>query len=440
MRINRLLWVAVVVVAVLCPFAVAAEINAIATNPSGVYKTGEPITIRVEVTGDDSATIGPIKYEVRLGGKQVIGSGTVELTDKIGTIETSLKEPGTVLVVFTAKQNDKEVKALAGAAVEPEKIKVSAPRPDDFDAFWAEKLKELAAVPMNAKVEPAPAPEDEEKAITYSKVTLDNIRGTHIYGQLARPSKPGKYPAILLVQYAGVYPLHRTWVTDRAAQGWLAFNIIAHDVPFDLPASEFEKLAQTTLKGYTAIGEEDRETSYFLRMCLGASRAVDYLASRDDWDGKILVVSGTSQGGYQSIVAAGLNPKVTHVVVNVPAGCDTTANLANRAFGWPYWQAHAKGDKAEKIMTTSRYFDAVNFASRIKVPTLVALGLIDQTCPTSSVYAMANQLGGEKEIVVMPRSEHRESNSSQAPFHKRSAGWLNAIKAGKPVPATKPVK
>ena len=38
-----------------------------------------------------------------------------------------------------------------------------------------------------------------------------------------------------------------------------------------------------------------------------------------DWDGKVLVTIGTSQGGLQSIVAASLNPKVTTCIANVPA-------------------------------------------------------------------------------------------------------------------------
>jgi len=40
-------------------------------------------------------------------------------------------------------------------------------------------------------------------------------------------------------------------------------------------------------------------------MYLRDSRAIDYIASRPDWDGKTIVVMGTSMGGHQSLVAAG---------------------------------------------------------------------------------------------------------------------------------------
>ena len=91
-------------------------------------------------------------------------------------------------------------------------------------------------------------------------------------------------------------------------------------------------------------------------------RAVDYIASRPDWDGKTLVVMGTSMGGQQSLCVAGLHPKVTHVIVNEPAGCDTNGPLARPAIRLSVFPLDHP-----KIMETALYFDAVNFAPRIKV-------------------------------------------------------------------------
>ena len=65
----------------------------------------------------------------------------------------------------------------------------------------------------------------------------------------------------------------------------------------------------------------------------------DYLARRPDWDGKTLVLMGTSMGGQQSLCVAGLHPQVTHVIVHVPAGCDTNGSLHGRAAGYPNWDA-----------------------------------------------------------------------------------------------------
>ena len=103
----------------------------------------------------------------------------------------------------------KDRRALGGAVASPEKIALSAQRPADFDAFWKDKLKELAAVPPNPELLSAPS---GKAVVAYWKITMDNIRGTHIRGQLARPEKGEKLPALLIVQWAGVYPLQKNWV------------------------------------------------------------------------------------------------------------------------------------------------------------------------------------------------------------------------------------
>ena len=62
--------------------------------------------------------------------------------------------------------------------------------------------------------------------------------------QLAKPKKAGKYPAMLIVQYAGIYPLQPDWVMKRAKQGYIALNIMAHDLPFDQPKEFYDKASQ----------------------------------------------------------------------------------------------------------------------------------------------------------------------------------------------------
>src|SRR5260221_5505307 len=109
-------------------------------------------------------------------------------------------------------------------------------------------------------------------------------------------------------------------------------------------------------------------------MYLGCYRAAQYLSERPDWNGTTLVVMGTSQGGQQAIVTSGLHPKITAMMANVPAGADVTGPRAGRAAGFPYWSNYATWNKNEKVIETGRYFDTVNFASRVKCPSLVALG------------------------------------------------------------------
>ena len=81
------------------------------------------------------------------------------------------------------------------------------------------------------------------------------------------------------------------------------------------------------------------------------------------------------------------------MLANVPAGCDSTARQAGRVAGWPYWESKGYGGRdVKKVMETSRYYDAVNFARRVKCPALVSMGLIDESCPPAGVLAAYNVL------------------------------------------------
>ena len=402
-----------------------------ADKPAAIYQPDEKITWRATVHMGATPITTPT-YVLKQGGGTVMGQGVVNFKSGRATIQTSLKESGTILAEITATNADGQaVHALAGAAIAPEKISVSSPCPADFDGFWKTKLDELAAVPENPVIKPESC---GKPGVDYWKLTLDNIRGTHIKGQLARPTAGKKMPALLIVQWAGVYPLQKAWATDRAAEGWLVLNILAHDLPIDQPAAFYEELSKGSLTNYTAIGNDDREQSYFLRMYLSCYRAVEYLSERPDWNGRTLVVTGTSQGGLQSFVAAGLNPKVTGLMALVPAGCDDTGDLVGRNPGWPYWMAHAGGRDSRMVRETSRYFDGVNFAARVKCPALVGLGLIDTTSPPSGVFAAINQLKGRKEVVVMPAANHHGDNHTHAAFLNREAVWREALLKGNPAP------
>ncbi len=273
----------------------------------GIYQVGEPIHWSIQWKGEEP--VSEAAYVVKENGLTESAKGSVPLTDGKGELNGKRDAPGSLLAEISVTTADAKVhKALGGALIEPEQLKPAASRPDDFDAFWDGKIKELAKIPPNSQLEQG---ESGKANVDYFKITLDNIRGTHIHGQLARPKEGDKFPALLIPQWAGVYPLQKSWATDRAAEGWLVLNIEAHDIPIDEPEAFYKEQFAGPLKDYWAIGNDDRETSYFLRMYLSCYQAAEYLTSRPDWNGKTLVVSGGSQGGQQSLMLAGLHPKIT---------------------------------------------------------------------------------------------------------------------------------
>jgi cephalosporin-C deacetylase len=161
-------------------------------------------------------------------------------------------------------------------------------------------------------------------------------------------------------------------------------------------------------------------------MFLSCYRACEYLTKRDDWNKKALVVHGGSQGGYQAIVTAGFHPAVTGFAANVPAGCDHTGKQAARAPGWPNWAARTMGGKdGAKTLSTSRYFDAMNFARKITCPGLIGIGLIDVTCPPEGIFATVNLMKGPKKTIIMPQAGHGGDHKA---YYAVYGGFLEEMK------------
>jgi cephalosporin-C deacetylase-like acetyl esterase len=418
---------------------VAAELVVRPQPEDGVLTIGQPIVWQVDWKGAEPPD--EVRYTLERGGRTEIDHGTLKLVDGRAELTASLDGPGTLLAIFSAASADgKQHTARGGAIIAPQEIQPSAPRPADFDTFWDAKLKEIAAVPFNAQLETADSGRDD---VDYWKITLDGYRGTMIRGQLAKPaaakSKEGeKLPALFIPQWAGVYPLDKGWATDRASQGWLVLNILAHDLPIDEPAKFYEEQVAGSLQEYWAIGNDGRDTSYFLRMYLSCYQAAEYLTSRPDWNGTTLVVTGASQGGQQTLITTAIHPRVTAALALVPAGCDMLGPEVGRAPGWPQWYDRTQGRDAAKVREASRYYDVVNFAPRIKCPVLVGFGLVDEVCPPEGVMAAVNQITAPKEVVILPLGEHLEINGSHQAYYKRmNDAWLPALREGKPVPPAK---
>ncbi len=390
--------------------AFAQQLTFAPFRQAGIYEMGERAGWTVTpLTG--AAPPATCSYVIKKNNSDVIKKGTLDFSSGSATIETTLSEPA-MLYVEVSQGSGKPVHL--GAAIAPAKLQPSVSRPADFDAFWDGKLKALAEVPINPVLKPAGT---DEAGVDLYTVQLDSV-GSHVHGYLAKPAREGKFPALVIFQYAGVYALQPATVTKRAAEGWLAFDVDSHDM---LPDQ-----ATGVSTDYRLIGDGDRETSYFLNMYLRDSRAIDYIATRPDWDGKTIVVTGTSMGGQQSLVAAALNPKVTAVLVNEPAAADFDGDLHGRKAGYPNWPSDDP-----KVMATGLYFDTINFAPRIKAPSLVALGFIDTIAPPVGIWTAFNQIAGPKEVVPMLESDHNNiTPEKQGAWEARSKEVLGTILRG----------
>ena len=81
--------------------------------------------------------------------------------------------------------------------------------------------------------------------------------------------------------------------------------------------------------------------------------------------------------------------------------------------------SHRSPDKIE----TSRYFDVVNFARRVKVPGLYSWGLNDETCPPTSMYSAFNVIPGRKKLLLALETGHNNIPEQVAEVQ----AWLQAF-------------
>ena len=378
-------------------------------HASGIYDVGE--TVGWTVTPGPVTPTYAYKWTIRRNNAVVLREGKLDLSSGKDKIEITGEQPEMIYVAIEPSANlvaDASAPGVAagyvggntgrnnglyavGAAVAPAKLGLSTPRPDDFDAFWEGKLAAQAKVPINQVLTPV---QTDVADVELSIFELDAL-GSQTHGYIAKPAKEGKFPGLLQLQYAGVYALNARDAAQRAAEGWLFINVDSHD---KLPSDASGYIP----RNYQAIGNTDREKSYFLNMYLRDSRALDYVLTRPDWDGKTIVLTGGSMGGQQSLALAGLRPgKITAVLVCVPAGADTNGDLHGRKAGYPNWPS----DNPD-VMKTALYFDTVNFAPRIKVPVLAGMGFIDTISPPAGVWTALNQIPGPKEPLPMIESEH----------------------------------
>lgn len=227
--------------------------------------------------------------------------------------------------------------------------------------------------------------------------------GSRIYGMLSIPKAEGKYPAILRVSGAGVRGYKGD--TENASKGYIVFEIAVHGIPVNLEEQVYWNLQEGALRQYYKYNMHNRDEYYYKRIYLGCVRAIDFLTTLPQFDGKNIIVHGGSQGGALSIVTAALDDRVTGLVSFYPALCDMVRFLHNRAGGWPRLFQDEEYNTPENIRT-AQYYDVVNFARQLKVPGYYAFGYNDMVCPPTSVSAALNSIEAPKECIITEDTEH----------------------------------
>lgn len=376
------------------------------------YEPGQPVKFRVSAV-QDGQPLGGLQVNIRIGPEMMAPAvdRTVTLPAEGLVVEGgTMNEAGFLRCIATTERNGRTYRGLATAAFRPENIVPTQQDAADFDQFWADGKAALAKVPIDARL--IPLPEYGNAKVDCFHLNLQNV-GTattvpsRFYGVLCEPKAPGKYPALLAVPGAGVRPYRG--LAAMAANGIITLQVGIHGIPVTMDQSVYDSLGAGALSGYNAFNLDSRDRYYFRRVYLGCVRANDFLVSHPKWDGNNLAVTGGSQGGALSIITAALDPRVKGLAAYYPALSDVTGYLHNRAGGWPHMFRAVDGPMSQRTpakIETTKYYDVVNFARRVKVPGFYTWGFNDETCPPTSMYSAYNVIPGPKKLMLALETGH----------------------------------
>ena len=372
-----------------------------------LYKVGEKA--KVEVTFclygipqdvEVQYEIGPDEMPATSKGKAMLKNGRAVID--MGT----MRQPGFLDLRLTASVADKTYKHHVKVGFSPELLKPYTKNPADFDAFWKANLEEARKTPVTVSCVKSDKYTTDEVDCYLLKIRTDKRHS--VYGYLTRPKQAGKYPVVLCPPGAGIKTIKEPMRNHYYAKnGFIRLEMEIHGLHPEMTDEQFKEIsaAFSDENGYVENGLDDRDNYYMKHVYTGCVRAIDYLCSLPDWDGRNVFVQGGSQGGALSLITAALDQRVTGCVANHPALSDVAGYLDQRAGGWPHMNRQHNMLTPAKVATL-QYYDVVNFARRIKCPVYLTWGYNDDVCPPTTSYIVWNLITAPKESLITPINEH----------------------------------
>lgn len=388
-------------------------------DPIG-YKVGEKMKFTVTLEDWFESTEGLSGSWRRTGDDGTVMGGDWKNVAKPLVVKTSLNRPG--FVRLEVKVVDKEGKELCifdgGAAAGFEDMVQTKAEPADYDEFWARRKEELAKVPIKAELVETPC---DNSALKLYSFAVDCAGKHPTTGWLAVPVAPGKYPAVAHFQgYGASWHLAGTRPPKEWPSDVISMQVSAHGCLMNQPKEYYDEFKKTTQSNgyghaFDPAENEKPETAYFGGMTWRVMRAVEYLKTRPEWNGKDLVVEGGSQGGLQSIWAAALVPGVTKADIYVPWGCNLGGPTDGRNHGdwfveWrPGLDYYDTANMARRIPKTCRVvISRVGLGDYIAAPSGIAVFYNNLTCPKSSAWLQGSMHSSEPKPLSLEYGFRRE--------------------------------
>lgn len=382
-----------------------------------LYRCGEKANIEIQLYKYGIPQNAEVRYAVSDDLMQADRKGSATLKNGRTTLNIGTKKtPGFRCLTLSADIDGQTYTHHIKVGFSVDKIQPYTKEPSDFFSFWQAEVEKTEKFPLEYTRTVAEEYCTDKVVCELIKLRVDNSHYIYAYLTYPRNAKNGTCPAVICPPGAGIktikLPMRHKFYAEN---GFIRLETEIHGLDPRLPESTFKEIQSAfAAKGnnYLENGLDNRDNYYMRHVYLSLIKAIDFMASLPQWDGKNMAFQGGSQGGALALIAAGLSPRVTHVVANHPALSDMAAYAEKgRTGGYPHFNKANQMLTPEKIKVMA-YYDVVNFARHIKCPVYMTWGYNDNTCPPTTSYAVWNTLTSDKEALLTPVNEHWTSDAT----------------------------
>ena len=286
--------------------------------------------------------------------------------------------------------------------------------PTDLSRFWEGTIEQLKKTEMRASVDESP--EQCGREFKTYQVAMDSFQGRRIRAWYSVPNDPppnGQFPAVLAVPgYGGTKPIP----THLVLNGFIVLTLY--------PRGQGESIKEWQLEYGTKLTYhlEDKDEFYYRGAYMDCIRGLDFLGSHPEVDPRRLGMWSRSQGGGFTLATASLDSRLKVAVAEEPFLCNypVSVNITSSPYCElrDYLAQHP--EQRSQALETLSYFDCLNLVDRIECPTLVDIGMKDETCPYETIIPAFDRISGPKALHIYPELTHSPSTD----FNAHAMSWL----------------
>lgn len=264
--------------------------------------------------------------------------------------------------------------------------------PEGFDEFWYGLVGEAMSAPLD--LSRTWVDEGVSDSHVVQLLAFRGAGGSTRQGWIAFPHGARRLAGFLCIPPYGRWSMQPNEHGTRAGHVSMSFNFFGEG-PFHHEPYSVER-------GYFAEGAESPDTWVFGRMFQDCVIALRLLQAQVEVDEHRLGATGLSQGGGMALWLGAFCPLVRSVVADMPFIAGVPWVLQRNVHRYPIKELIDFMDSLplgrEQVMNTLSFFDTLNVATRVEVPTRLTYGTRDPSVHAPQVLAIHKVVSAPKEI------------------------------------------